>query len=432
LAQVALRVPVFLASSGDVVDERNAIDAILQRLSDKYAARRILVDLIRWERDGSPGWGRPQDLLNPLVRESELIIVVLWARLGNGVQEELRLAEELMAIGASDDLFVYFRTTPPKAGAAGLSEMQEFKRSLQNSSRIFVWDYETPEHLAELVSSHVGTWLDMWPQALEACEFALKYSPAFAPAEGGEDRILQLKRATARWPSDGELHALGSVAVRHYQANGAHGANMPLAPETMQPVYLFKDLHGSAPESGREFPLLRTSRSAPLPLSSTADGDTYFSTPEWFFFCSAWGLTNAIVERQTTPVERLEYCNDVHQFLSELLAEQSPARSPATESLILWLAGGGGAAGKPIVRNFAAYVLGMIGAQPAAATLASAAQNDRGQGVRLYSLLALGKLRARRYLPLLLKEYAGERDPRLRLIFAQAIARTIGVVPYDL
>ena len=89
-------------------------------------------------------------------------------------------------------------------------------------------------------------------------------------------------------------------------------------------------------------------------------------------------------------------------------------------------------ANKPIVRNFAAYVLGMLGALEAQDALARACETDRGQDVALYSVTSLGKIRSRRYLDLLVDQFEKVSDSHLRLTIGQAICRIIGIAEYEL
>jgi HEAT repeat protein len=87
---------------------------------------------------------------------------------------------------------------------------------------------------------------------------------------------------------------------------------------------------------------------------------------------------------------------------------------------------------RPIARNFAAYVLGMIGAIDAQDDLARAIQSDRGREVKLYAIAALGKLRARQQMTVLKELFFHEADPNTRLMIAQAMCRMTGVAEYEM
>jgi HEAT repeat protein len=118
--------------------------------------------------------------------------------------------------------------------------------------------------------------------------------------------------------------------------------------------------------------------------------------------------------------------------LAALLERRTEQRDRAILILIEWLKGASDAGrGRPIVRNFAAYVLGMIRATDAQDALAAAARDDQGHDVRVYAICALGKLRSRRHLSLLVKLRSKAANEQERRVIGQAICRIMGVAYYD-
>ena len=163
-----------------------------------------------------------------------------------------------------------------------------------------------------------------------------------------------------------------------------------------------------------------------------SNGAVHFADPEWFSFFCAVGLLDGIRDGRLQAVARLPYVNSVHQFLKALVVEFR-CRQQVVPVLAEWLKNRDGAtANRPIARNFAAYVLGMIGATEAQEDLACAAAQDRGQDVRLYAVAALGKLRARQQLPALRSLFASEVDSQVRLMIAQAVCRITGVAEFEM
>lgn len=152
MVQLALRIPVFIASPPDVVDERNIIEKQIARVSRRCLERGLVLEPIRWETQARPGWGRPQDLLNQHVRRAELVVVILWSRLGSpadvhgtetGTAEEFRIAQQFVSSGASDDVFVYFRRfgPPESASIEAYDQVQQMRSRLHASKAILTWDY---------------------------------------------------------------------------------------------------------------------------------------------------------------------------------------------------------------------------------------------------------------------------------------------------
>src|SRR6266581_3527040 len=90
---------VFLASPSDVGDERLAAEAVISDLN-KITGRRLgwNIHLDKWE-DTPPGFGRPQDIINPAVDTCDLFIGLLWQHWGlatgkysSGFEEEFERA----------------------------------------------------------------------------------------------------------------------------------------------------------------------------------------------------------------------------------------------------------------------------------------------------------------------------------------------------
>lgn len=78
---------VFLASPGDLTEERRIVRCVVERIN-KVISRRVgwQVELLGWE-DTIPGFARPQDLINKDVDCCDLFIGMLWKRWGQSTLE---------------------------------------------------------------------------------------------------------------------------------------------------------------------------------------------------------------------------------------------------------------------------------------------------------------------------------------------------------
>ncbi|WP_433936332.1 HEAT repeat domain-containing protein [Sorangium cellulosum] len=444
MIDIALRLPVFIASPMDVTRERDIVSAEVERLTELCLERRIVLEPVRWEKQARPGWGRPQDLLNPHVRRAELIIVILWSRLGSpatvngsesGTEEEFRIAREIVARGVADDVFLYIRSSPPPPGACPESHarVRKFRQEVHDAKTLLACDYESETEFATLVRRHLDQWLERWTRVPEICEHALLFSPAGVVGTEalGENRLHSLQRLFDLGAHPDLAQRLGRAAVLMYQDHGPSGVEEPIPADHLSPAALWQRYALTLSDDAQRglWSLLRV-RTPPQPLSVTPDGAVYFSGPEWFQLFCAVGLIDAIERGDIRAVERVPYVNEVHQLLPLLVG---PRRQRVLAVLSAWLANQDGALdGKPVVRNFAAYELGVLQAREAHEVLATAAETDRGRDVQLYCVAALGKLRSRRQLPLLVKLFFRVGDSHTRLMIAQAICRITGVVPYEL
>jgi hypothetical protein len=261
------------------------------------------------------------------------------------------------------------------------------------------------------------------------CEYAVRRAlPSAVPTEYLSDSRIDDVSRVFDFQSDGEkLAFLGGVAVGLYQLHGLSSLSLkvPNWPWPTDHEYVAGSLHdaGLANVAGQSIPA--------KPLVREGAG-VAFSHPEWLFFFSANGLVSAILQGDLEAVSRRPYVNPVHQYFKYFCGRD---KARITHVLRRWLVNADGATtGKPIARNFAAYVLGMIGAIEAQDDLAQAIQDDPGRDVKLYAIASIGKLRARPQLPVLVNTFnqSAPNDGEIRDMAAQAVSRMIGLLNYEM
>ena len=91
---------VFIASPGDVAEERNIVEEVCRKLNDDPFVGKLNIHLKvdRWE-NLYPSAGRVQDIINPFVKDCDLFVCVFCKRLGSpiGKEESGTLEEFLLA-----------------------------------------------------------------------------------------------------------------------------------------------------------------------------------------------------------------------------------------------------------------------------------------------------------------------------------------------
>lgn len=446
MADLALRLKVFVASPGDLISERDIVERLVGAHAQECQRHRLLLQCFRWENGVTPGYERPQSRINRQLRTAELTVVMFWTRLGSAAtlggeetaaQEELRLAGELVETGISDDVFVYFKTAEPPAAAnaVDVERVRQLRQGLEHSKHVFSATFETQLEFEDAFRRHLRLWVERWVGVPEICEFALDHSAGSAtPADVLSDaRLHQVLCRVDLDHAQPALSILGRVAVDAYQREGPTAWVRPLPSDAASClrrlpgplVEALLDGRDHDVEDGSSIPL------APTPLAR-AGHELHFADAEWFYFCCAHGLTEAIAARRVEAVARRPYINPVHQYLKGLVQERR-ALGRLSPVLRGWLANrDGSTANRPVARNFAAYVIGMLGDVDAQEDLARAIAEDSGRDVRLYCVTSLGKLRARQQLPVLKELYGREPNPQFRLTVAQAICRMTGVADYEM
>ena len=108
---------VFLASPGDLQEERNITRLSVERVN-KILSRRVRwqIELLGWE-DTLPGYSRPQALINKDVDSCDLFLGILWRRWGqdtgkysSGFEEEFIRARERRRKTGKPEIWLFFKT----------------------------------------------------------------------------------------------------------------------------------------------------------------------------------------------------------------------------------------------------------------------------------------------------------------------------------
>src|SRR5438046_3883821 len=108
---------VFIASPGDLADERLAIRDVVERINSACSKEtNWRIELLGWE-DTLPGAGRPQELINDDLDKADLFVGCLWQRLGSpsgqgnrtGFEEEFYRSRERFDDAKSPEIWLFFK-----------------------------------------------------------------------------------------------------------------------------------------------------------------------------------------------------------------------------------------------------------------------------------------------------------------------------------
>jgi Domain of unknown function (DUF4062) len=153
---------VFLASPGDVSSERNVASDVIEELNITHGPLgNYRLELLRWETHASPGAGRPQQVINDLIKQYDIFVGVMWKRFGSpsgiadsGTEEEFNIAYARWEEDQKRPLMFFFsqKKVPPASSQEDLdqqSKVFKFKQSL--SGKALTWTYKNPANFeAEL------------------------------------------------------------------------------------------------------------------------------------------------------------------------------------------------------------------------------------------------------------------------------------------
>ena len=151
----------FLASPGDLPDEREAVRDVIaefnETLADEFGYQ---IELLRWE-DTAAGSGRPQELINQYVDRCDLFIGLIWKRWGtppdkdgtfsSGFHEEFERSmarRANSANSASPEIALFFKEIPKEFmedPGGDLKRVLEFKEKLIAEKEILFKEFPEGE-----------------------------------------------------------------------------------------------------------------------------------------------------------------------------------------------------------------------------------------------------------------------------------------------
>lgn len=174
MAKTEIVLQVFVASPGDVKEERIVLEGVIKELnitwSDTFSIR---LDLIKWETHTSPGVGEDaQDVINAQIQEPyDIFIAIFWSRIGtpteraqSGTVEEFNRAyEQFKDDPESIEIMVYFKETPIKPSKIDHDQMKEVAGFKSRMARLgLYWEFDSSDSFKELVRGHLNQKIKKW------------------------------------------------------------------------------------------------------------------------------------------------------------------------------------------------------------------------------------------------------------------------------
>ncbi|MET4004794.1 hypothetical protein ABIB48_003539 [Arthrobacter sp. UYCu511] len=176
---------VFIASPSDLADERQIIRSTGDELNHVLSACGIRLRVVGWELT-LPGYGRPQERINPMVRECDVFIGLLNKRWGtatgersSGFEEEFEIAlERRKNDDGSPAIGMFFAKIDDESlsdPGPQLSQVIEFRTKVKAERIALYGEFSNADQLGKIVSNFLleqvlpfALEADSGPSALEA------------------------------------------------------------------------------------------------------------------------------------------------------------------------------------------------------------------------------------------------------------------------
>ncbi|MBF0384146.1 MAG: DUF4062 domain-containing protein, partial [Magnetococcales bacterium] len=154
MSEIRKIVKVFLASPGDLTDERKAAKGVVDEFNDLLAEEfGYQVDLVGWE-DTVSAYGRPQETINQELRRCELFIGLMWKRWGtppdkegrytSGFEEEFSISVEKRLKEKKPEISLFFKIISDDLmldPGEDLKKVLDFKESLIAEKQILFEEF---------------------------------------------------------------------------------------------------------------------------------------------------------------------------------------------------------------------------------------------------------------------------------------------------
>ncbi|ENM6584129.1 hypothetical protein AB8I92_004548 [Vibrio alginolyticus] len=176
-------ISVFVASPGDVSDERSALESIISELNRTWSrSLNLRLELVKWETDIHPGFGKyPQDVINQQLNdEYDIFIALFWSKVGSptdvaesGTIEEFERAYQKYKIDPSSlDIMVYFKDQaipPSKMDFVQLQKLQSLKEQMGEKGGLY-WTFDSTEDFENLLRGHLSRIAQSWSKKVSVKE----------------------------------------------------------------------------------------------------------------------------------------------------------------------------------------------------------------------------------------------------------------------
>lgn len=173
MAKTRKIIQAFLASPGDLHEERQAIRLVVDEFNESWANELgYQVELIGWE-ETIAGFGRPQHLINQDLDRCDLFLGMIWKRWGtppdidgefsSGFEEEFERSIARCEKTNSPDISLFFKQIPDEFTVDpgdDLKKVLKFRKTIIDGKKILFQDFSTVRDVEKLARKAVTAYVN--------------------------------------------------------------------------------------------------------------------------------------------------------------------------------------------------------------------------------------------------------------------------------
>jgi Leucine-rich repeat (LRR) protein len=143
---------IFLASSAELREDRDAFDLYFRQQNDKFLKKGVYLEIVRWENFlNAISETRLQDEYNEAVRNCDIFVSLFFTKTGKFTEEEFDAAYCQFKETGKPLIYTFFKNANVKTGSllkakADLMSMLTFQEKLEKLGHFYT-DYDDIEHL---------------------------------------------------------------------------------------------------------------------------------------------------------------------------------------------------------------------------------------------------------------------------------------------
>lgn len=158
---------IFIASPGDVSEERDIVSLVTEELSRTLGdILNVQLETVRWETHAWPDIGEDaQDIINKEIGDYDVLVGIMWERFGtptnrssSGTGEEFERAYQYFTTYQRPKIMFYFNKTLFYSN--DLKEISQFRKVIQFKKKLaklgtLYWEYENPLEFERRFREHL-------------------------------------------------------------------------------------------------------------------------------------------------------------------------------------------------------------------------------------------------------------------------------------
>lgn len=154
---------IFLASSAELREDRDAFDLYFRQQNDSLRKNGIYLEIVRWEYFlDAMSETRLQDEYNKAIRKCDVFVSLFFTKTGKFTGEEFEVAHRQFKATRKPLIYTYFKNSDIKTGSiqeADLLSLLAFKKKLNDLGH-FHTNYDNIEHLKRQFRDQLDELLD--------------------------------------------------------------------------------------------------------------------------------------------------------------------------------------------------------------------------------------------------------------------------------